>query len=56
VTIGFPAPLRYERKLVLRVTVNEPNVVQILGNVIRAQRDHGTADRSVTRRPIVLAA
>ena len=38
VTIGFPAPLRYERKLVLRVTVNEPNVVQILGNVI-----HGAA-------------
>ena len=37
-TIGFPAPLRYERKLVLRVTVNEPNVVQILGNVI-----HGAA-------------
>ncbi len=37
-TIGFPAPLRYERRLVLRVTVNEPNVVQILGNVI-----HGTA-------------
>src|SRR4029450_10211666 len=38
VTIGFPTPLRYERKLVLRVTVNEPNVVQILGNVI-----HGAA-------------
>ena len=38
VTIGFPAPLRYERKLVLRVTVNEPSVVQILGNVI-----HGAA-------------
>jgi hypothetical protein len=38
VTIGFPAPLRFERKLVLRVTVNEPNVVQILGNVI-----HGAA-------------
>ena len=26
VTIGFPAPLRYERKLVLRVTVNEPKL------------------------------
>jgi hypothetical protein len=38
VTIGFPAPLRYDRRLVLRVTVNEPNVVQILGNVI-----HGAA-------------
>ena len=38
VTIGFPSPLRYERKLVLRVTVNEPSVVQILGNVI-----HGAA-------------
>jgi hypothetical protein len=38
VTVGFPAPLRYERQLVLRVTVNEPGVVQILGNVI-----HGAA-------------
>ena len=37
-TIGFPAPLRYERTLVLRVTVNEPSVAQILGNVI-----HGSA-------------
>ena len=36
-TIGFPSPLRFERELVLRVTVNEDGVVQILGNVI-----HGT--------------
>ena len=35
---GVPAPLRYARELRLRVTVNEPNVVQILGNVI-----HGSA-------------
>jgi hypothetical protein len=37
-TVGFPAPLRYARELRLRVTVNEPNVVQILGNVV-----HGAA-------------
>jgi hypothetical protein len=37
-TVGFPAPLRYARELQLRVTVNELNVVQILGNVI-----HGAA-------------
>ena len=33
-TLGFPTPLRYKRSLKLRVTVNEPAVVQILGNVV----------------------
>ena len=37
-TVGFPTPLLYREKLVLTVTVNEPNVVQILANVI-----HGAA-------------
>lgn len=37
-TVGFPTPLRYRRSLRLSVRVNEPNVVQILANVI-----HGTA-------------
>ena len=34
VTIGFPTPLVYKRSLRLSVRVNEPNVVQILANVI----------------------
>jgi hypothetical protein len=33
-TLGFPTPLLYKRSLQLRVTVNEPGVVQILGNVV----------------------
>ena len=33
-TVGFPTPLRFARSLQLSVRVNEPNVVQILGNVI----------------------
>src|SRR5882672_11402348 len=33
-TVGFPAPLRFDRSLRLSVKVNEPNVVQILANVI----------------------
>ncbi len=33
-TIGYPSPLRFERELVLSVQVNEPNVVQVLANVI----------------------
>lgn len=33
-TIGFPTPLRFDRELRLRVKVQEPGVVQILGNVI----------------------
>ena len=33
-TVGFPTPLLYKRSLRLSVTVNEPNVVQILANVI----------------------
>jgi hypothetical protein len=37
-TMGFPTPLRYQRSLELKVTVNEANVVQILGNVV-----HGSA-------------
>lgn len=37
-TVGFPAPLLFKQSLRLRVTVNEPGVVQILGNVI-----HGAA-------------
>ena len=37
VTIGFPSPLLFRRSLRLSVTVNEPNVVQIVANVI-----HGT--------------
>jgi hypothetical protein len=34
VTVGFPAPLHYSENLKLSVTVNEPNVAQIVGNVI----------------------
>ena len=37
-TLGFPTPLLYKRSLRLRVTVSEPGVVQILGNVV-----HGAA-------------
>ncbi len=33
-TVGFPSPLRFEKDLTLSVQVNEPNVVQIVGNVI----------------------
>ena len=33
-TVGFPTPLLYKRSLRLSVTVNEPNVVQIVANVI----------------------
>jgi hypothetical protein len=33
-TLGFPTPLLYKRSLRLRVTVSEPGVVQILGNVV----------------------
>ena len=36
-TIGFPTPLLFRRSLQLSVQVNEPNVVQVVGNVI-----HGT--------------
>jgi hypothetical protein len=36
-TIGFAAPLRYERELKLSVVVNEPGVVQILANVIHGK-------------------
>ncbi len=37
-TFGFATPLLFKRTLRLRVTVNEPGVVQILANVI-----HGAA-------------
>ena len=37
-TLGFPTPLTYKRSLRLRVTVNEPGVVQILANIV-----HGAA-------------
>ena len=37
-TVGFPTPLLYKKSLKLSVTVNEPNVVQIVANVI-----HGAA-------------
>jgi hypothetical protein len=33
-TLGFPTPLTYKRSLELKVTVNEANVVQIVGNVV----------------------
>src|SRR5512132_2638996 len=33
-TVGFPTPLRFGRTLRLSVKINEPNVVQILANVI----------------------
>lgn len=33
-TLGFPTPLLYKRSLELKVTVNEGNVVQIVGNVV----------------------
>ena len=36
-TIGFPSPLRFQRKLTLSVTVNETGVVQILANVIHGR-------------------
>ena len=37
-TIGFPTPLLYKRSLRLAVTVNEPNIAQIVANVV-----HGSA-------------
>lgn len=36
-TIGFPTPLRFKKKLKLSVTVNEAGVVQILANVIHGK-------------------
>lgn len=36
-TVGFTSLLRFEKDLVLSVTVNEPRVVQIIGNVIHGQ-------------------
>ena len=36
-TIGFPSPLRFKKKLILAVNVNEVGVVQILANVIHGK-------------------
>ena len=36
VTIGWPFPLTFQKSLSLKVTVNEPGVVQILANVVAA--------------------
>lgn len=36
-TVGFPTPLRFGRTLRLSVKVSEPNVVQILANVIHGR-------------------
>jgi hypothetical protein len=36
VTIGWPYPITFNKTLSLKVTVNEPGVVQILANVITA--------------------
>jgi hypothetical protein len=36
-TMGFPTPLRYQRSLELKVTIDEPNIVQILGNVVHGR-------------------
>jgi len=36
-TVGFPSLLRFEKDLMLSVTVNEPGVVQLIGNVIHGQ-------------------
>ncbi len=37
VTVGFASPLRFESSLQLKVTVREPDVVQILANVIHGR-------------------
>jgi hypothetical protein len=37
-TIGFPTPLLFRRSLTLSVTVNEDDIVQIVGNVIHGDR------------------
>jgi hypothetical protein len=36
VTIGWPVPLTFQKKLSLRITVKETGVVQVLANVITA--------------------
>jgi hypothetical protein len=36
VTIGWPYPITFQKELVLKVTVNEAGVDQILGNVVAA--------------------
>lgn len=36
-TIGFDTPLKYSENLSLRVQVNEPNVTQIMANVIHGE-------------------
>lgn len=37
VTIGYPSTLTFNKSLKLSVTVREPNVVQIIGNVIHGK-------------------
>lgn len=37
VTIGYPSTLTYRRSLSLSVNVQEPNVAQIIGNVVHGQ-------------------
>ncbi len=37
VTIGYPSTLTFKKSLNLSVTVKEPNVVQIIGNVIHGK-------------------
>lgn len=34
VTLGFPYPLKFEKELVLTFSTNEPNIDQVIGNVI----------------------
>ncbi len=37
VTIGYPSTLKFEKSLKLSVTVQEPNVAQIIGNVVHGK-------------------
>ncbi|WP_299891939.1 hypothetical protein [uncultured Lacinutrix sp.] len=34
VTLGFPYPLKFEKELVLTFTAGEPDIAQVIGNVI----------------------
>jgi hypothetical protein len=36
-TIGYPLPLRFDKELVLKVTVNEMGVAQIVANVLHGK-------------------
>lgn len=37
VTIGFPQPIKYENSLILRTSVGEPGIVQMIGTVIHGE-------------------